>query len=71
MLIMGQWIRPKGPLWTLRNYDEGVMASVVKTNGGWRWFIIQDGVVIKQSNKLYKRSRSARRAAQKVLYSYE
>lgn len=66
MLIMENWRRVSGTMWT-RPLGK-LRAQVSLGTGGWYWVIVrQDGIVMATGGKPTQRSRQARRQAQRVL----
>jgi hypothetical protein len=65
--IMAGWLRPAGTRWIRRSQQHE--ARVTLGTGGWHWEIRWRGaVVVAESQKPTRRSRKARRQAQRVLF---
>jgi hypothetical protein len=67
MITMGKWYRKSGRLWYLLNTDQTLFAQVEHVSGGWVWSIKSETQNLFIANKLCKRSRKARRLAQRAL----
>lgn len=66
MLTMANWQRNSGTFWTRQT--RGWVAQVRLGTGGWHWQIINaTGAVVRCGSRPTRRSRKARRQAQKAL----